>query len=194
MSARAATRLLVLAVLAVALAGVLHLRSERRSAVAAAQPAVGTAAADPAGRDRPDPDPAGSPATAPAASPSAAGAPDAAALPPVPPPPEGASPDGPALPRLLDLGADKCVPCRMMAPILAELRRDYEGRFDVRFIDVWKDRPRAAQYGIRLIPTQIFYDADGRELTRHQGFLSRADILRTWRELGFDFGTDPGGR
>lgn len=89
-----------------------------------------------------------------------------------------------ALPRLVDLGADKCIPCKAMAPILAELRREYAGRMDVVFIDVWKDPDAAKPYGINLIPTQIFYDAAGKELWRHEGFLAKADMLAKWGELG----------
>jgi thioredoxin 1 len=75
----------------------------------------------------------------------------------------------------------------MMAPILEELRREYTGCFEVVFIDVWKNRSEAEKYGIRVIPTQIFCDAEGKELFRHQGFFSREDILETWRAKGFDF-------
>ena len=92
-----------------------------------------------------------------------------------------------ALPKLLDLGANRCVPCKKMAPILEALREDFEGRFDVVFIDVWKDRQAAKPYGIRVIPTQIFYDAEGNELFRHQGFFSREDILAAWSDLGYEF-------
>ncbi len=89
-------------------------------------------------------------------------------------------------PRLLDLGADKCVPCKMMAPILDELKRDYRGRLDVVFIDVWQNRDAAPKYGIETIPTQIFFDASGKEIYRHTGFLAKEDILRKGQELGFD--------
>jgi len=90
----------------------------------------------------------------------------------------------PALPRLLDLGADKCVPCKMMAPILEELKGTYAGTLTVEFIDVWKDPAAAQAYRIKVIPTQIFFSADGTELFRHEGFYSREDILAKWRELG----------
>jgi len=89
-----------------------------------------------------------------------------------------------ALPRLLDLGADKCVPCKMMAPILEELKETYAGPLQVEFIDVWKNPTAAQPYRIRVIPTQIFFSADGTELFRHEGFYSREDILAKWRELG----------
>jgi len=91
------------------------------------------------------------------------------------------------LPRLVDLGAGQCIPCKMMAPILEELKAEYAGRFEVIFIDVWKNPAKADQYGIKLIPTQIFFDAAGKELFRHEGFMSKKDILAKWKELGVDF-------
>ncbi len=91
-----------------------------------------------------------------------------------------------ALPRLVDLGADKCIPCKMMAPILEELKSEYEGTLKVEFIDVWKNPDEAPKYGIKLIPTQIFYDASGKELFRHEGFFSKEDILSKWKEFGVD--------
>lgn len=88
------------------------------------------------------------------------------------------------LPRLVDLGADKCIPCKMMAPILKELKAEFEGQLDVEFIDVWKKPDASKPYKINIIPTQIFYDASGKELFRHEGFFSKADILAKWKELG----------
>jgi thioredoxin 1 len=72
----------------------------------------------------------------------------------------------------------------MMAPILDELKTTYAGKLDVVFIDVWENKQAGEQYGIRVIPTQIFYDADGKELFRHEGFFSKEDILAKWKELG----------
>lgn len=98
-----------------------------------------------------------------------------------------ANPNAPAaiqLPRLLDLGADKCVPCKKMAPILSELKSNYVGQLEVEFIDVWKSPDAAKPYKVRLIPTQIFYAANGKELFRHEGFYGKADILAKWKELG----------
>ena len=91
-----------------------------------------------------------------------------------------------ALPRLVDLGADKCIPCKMMAPILEELKSEYEGTLIIEFIDVWKNPDEAPKYGIKLIPTQIFFDASGKELFRHEGFFSKEDILSKWKEFGVD--------
>ncbi len=90
------------------------------------------------------------------------------------------------LPRLVDLGADKCIPCKMMAPVLADLKTNYVGRLEVEFIDVWKNPDAGKPYKIKLIPTQIFFDARGKERFRHQGFFSKEDILAKWKELGVD--------
>lgn len=90
----------------------------------------------------------------------------------------------PALPRLVDLGAGKCIPCKQMKPILAELTRDYAGQFEVIFIDVWENKAAGEPYRIRMIPTQIFFSAEGKELSRHEGFMSKKDILARWKELG----------
>src|SRR5450759_1217293 len=90
------------------------------------------------------------------------------------------------LPRLLDLGAGKCIPCKRMAPILEELKKEYAGRMNVEFIDVWVNPDAGKPYGIELIPTQIFFDASGKELFRHVGFFGKKDILGKWKELGVD--------
>lgn len=92
------------------------------------------------------------------------------------------------LPRLVDLGAGKCIPCKMMAPILEELKSQYQGKLTVDFINVWEKPAEAKKYNINLIPTQIFYDASGKELFRHEGFFSKEDILNKWKELGVEIG------
>ena len=88
------------------------------------------------------------------------------------------------LPRLLDLGASKCIPCKLMAPILEELKKEYAETFNVEFIDVWKNPAAGKEYKIRMIPTQIFYDASDKEMFRHEGFMSKEDILAKWKDLG----------
>jgi thioredoxin 1 len=90
------------------------------------------------------------------------------------------------LPRLVDLGADKCIPCKMMAPILKELKSQYQGKLEVVIIDVWENPDQAKKYNIKLIPTQIFYDSRGKELFRHEGFSSKEDILGKWKEFGIN--------
>ena len=91
-----------------------------------------------------------------------------------------------ALPKLVDLGAKACIPCKKMAPILDELTEEYKGVFDVVFIDVWKpeNQAEAKKYGIKSIPTQIFFDAAGKEIGRHEGFISKEDILKKWQAFG----------
>ena len=95
------------------------------------------------------------------------------------------------LPRLVDLGASKCVPCKMMAPVLEDLKKEYAGRMDVSFIDVWKTPDAGKEYGIRVIPTQIFYGADSKELFRHEGFFAKEDILAKWKELKVELNDAP---
>jgi len=90
------------------------------------------------------------------------------------------------LPKLLDLGANKCIPCKAMAPILEELKKEYAGKLEVEFIDVWKNPDAGKPYAIQMIPTQIFFDASGKERFRHTGFYGQADILAKWKELGVD--------
>lgn len=91
------------------------------------------------------------------------------------------------LPRLLDLGSGKCTSCKMMKPILDEIRTENAGKFVVEFLDVFENVEEAEKYKIQSIPTQIFFDADGKELYRHTGFISKEDILEKWKELGEEF-------
>ncbi len=129
------------------------------------------------------------PVTAPPAATSGASGQNAAQSAKPDPPAPAAAPTAPEkrLPKLLDLGAKKCVPCKMMAPLLEELARDYQGRLDVEFIDVWENPGAAEQYGIQSIPTQIFYDTDGKEFFRHVGFYPKEDILARFKEKGITF-------
>lgn len=91
------------------------------------------------------------------------------------------------LPKLVELGADRCIPCKKMKPILDELREEYRGRMEVVFIDVWKAPAEGKKYGVQSIPTQIFLNAEGKELDRHVGFISKDDILARWKELSVEF-------
>ncbi|MCE5326031.1 MAG: thioredoxin family protein [Planctomycetaceae bacterium] len=94
-----------------------------------------------------------------------------------------------ALPTLMDFGAKTCIPCKRMAPILEELSKELAGKLVVTFVDVSVagNMPQARSHGIKLIPTQIFVDAAGKELWRHEGFLSKEDLLAKWKELGYEF-------
>jgi thioredoxin 1 len=85
---------------------------------------------------------------------------------------------------MIDLGAKKCIPCKMMAPIMEKMEKKYDGKAAIVFIDVWEHREQASRFGIRAIPTQIFYNADGKEVSRHVGFMSEDDIVKTLSQLG----------
>ena len=82
---------------------------------------------------------------------------------------------------MVDIGADKCIPCKMMAPIMKELEEEYKGKAAIIFIDVWKNREQGPRFGIRAIPTQIFYDKDGKEVQRHEGFMDKKSIVAVWK-------------
>ena len=90
----------------------------------------------------------------------------------------------PGFVTMLDLGAHKCIPCKMMTPIIEELQKEYAGRVSIIFIDVWAHREQARRFGIRGIPTQIFYDKTGKEVSRHVGFLDKKHIVATFEKLG----------
>jgi len=90
------------------------------------------------------------------------------------------------LPRFVEIGAEKCIPCRMMQPILAELRKEYAGKLQVDMVDVWKHPEQADEYGIRTIPTQVIYDSSGKEVFRHIGFWPKDEILAKFKEVGID--------
>jgi thioredoxin 1 len=91
---------------------------------------------------------------------------------------------GKGLPVLIDIGAETCIPCKMMAPILAELKTEYASSFAVHFFNLDECPDLASEYQIRVKPTQIFYDASGQELFRHAGFFAKEDILAKWQEFG----------
>jgi len=90
----------------------------------------------------------------------------------------------PGMVTLVDLGANRCIPCKLMAPVLREVREEYRGRAAVIFLDVWEDPNQTERFGIQVIPTQIFYDAEGREALRHEGFMDKAAIAKALARLG----------
>ena len=88
--------------------------------------------------------------------------------------------------NLIDLGADSCLPCKMMAPIMTKLEKTYKGKAAIIFIDVWKFPDQAKRFGVRAIPTQIFYDKTGKEIYRHMGFMSEGQIVHQLKIMGVD--------
>lgn len=95
-------------------------------------------------------------------------------------------PQSPAkgLPKLLELGSVTCHACQEMKPIIEELARELRGRVIVEFVDVVRHGEVADRYQIQAIPTQIFLDAEGKELFRHVGFYPKEEILAKMKELG----------
>lgn len=85
---------------------------------------------------------------------------------------------------MIDLGAKSCIPCKMMAPIMKKVEEKYKGKAAILFIDVWKNQAPAKRFGIRTIPTQIFFDREGREVYRHVGFMSEESIVTQLKKMG----------
>jgi len=84
----------------------------------------------------------------------------------------------------IELGANSCIPCKAMRPIMKEIAAEYKGRVRVVFYDVWKDPKPARKYGIQLIPTQVFVDSNGKEIFRHVGFFAKEEIVKLFKEHG----------
>lgn len=87
-------------------------------------------------------------------------------------------------PVIIDLGARSCIPCKQMAPILEELAKEYAGQAQVLFIDVHEDQDAGERFRIQMIPTQIFFNAQGKEVKRHIGFMDKAEILQGLKVAG----------
>ena len=85
---------------------------------------------------------------------------------------------------MVDLGSDICIPCKLMAPIMEKVEKKYRGKAAVILIDVRKNQESAKRFGIRAIPTQIFFDKQGKEVYRHAGFMSEAEIDQVFKKMG----------
>ena len=92
------------------------------------------------------------------------------------------------LPKFLELGSVNCRPCQMMQPIVAELEKEYKGKLEVEFIDVWlpENENVAQKYKISSIPVQIFFDENGKEVYRHIGYFPKEDILKAFENNGIN--------
>jgi thioredoxin 1 len=101
-------------------------------------------------------------------------------------PPETTSPIAASgLPKVVDFGSLTCTPCKLMAVELDELAQEYARAVDVVFVDVYENEALASEMRIRIMPTQIFFDPQGNELFRHDGFLSKEDMVSRFQWLGF---------
>ncbi len=87
-------------------------------------------------------------------------------------------------PAVIDLGARYCIPCKKMAPILESLAGEYRGKASVLFVDVNENQAAPRRFRVQMIPTQIFFDARGKEVKRHMGFMDKTDIVRELQSLG----------
>ena len=85
---------------------------------------------------------------------------------------------------MVDLGARTCIPCKKMAPILESLSGEYRGRASVLFIDVREDQAAAQKFRVQMIPTQIFFNAQGKEVKRHIGFIDKPEIIKELKAAG----------
>ena len=85
---------------------------------------------------------------------------------------------------MIDIGAKKCIPCKMMAPIMEKMEKVYKGKAIITFIDVWEHREPVNRFRIRVIPTQIFFDKNGKEVYRHEGFLAEKNIVAILGKMG----------
>ena len=97
-----------------------------------------------------------------------------------------AAPSSGAAPKVtfLELGADSCVPCKEMKPVMKGIEQAFGDQVEVIFYDVWDDPAPANEYGVQMIPTQIFLDEKGEEFHRHTGFYPQADIEALLVEQG----------
>ena len=87
-------------------------------------------------------------------------------------------------PAVIDLGARTCIPCKKMAPILESLSTEYRGKASVLFIDVHENQAAAQKFRIQMIPTQIFFNSQGKEVKRHVGSMGKADIVKELKAAG----------
>jgi thioredoxin 1 len=87
-------------------------------------------------------------------------------------------------PTVIDLGAHFCSPCKEMAPILESLAKEYRGKANVLFVDVREDQAVGERFKVRMIPTQVFFNAQGKEVKRHTGFMDRAALVRELKAAG----------
>lgn len=87
-------------------------------------------------------------------------------------------------PTVAEFGAATCVPCKAMKPVLEEIVAEYGDKLNLSFIDVRNHTNLTTKYKISLIPTQVFFDSGGQEVTRHVGYWPKEDVLAHLQELG----------
>ena len=91
-----------------------------------------------------------------------------------------------SLPTLMDFGRGTCMPCKMMKPMLEELKKEYAGILNVEIIDVRYDQEAFKKYRVPGIPFQLVFDASGKELKRRYGYADKEEILKLLSSVGID--------
>jgi len=89
-------------------------------------------------------------------------------------------------PTIAEFGRGTCVPCKAMKPVLQELDTEYKDRVNVVIVEVDSHRDLTSQYKIMAIPTQIFFNSDGVEVTRHIGYLPKEEIVSEFKKMGIN--------
>lgn len=90
-------------------------------------------------------------------------------------------------PALLDIGGAECIPCKSMRPVLEELNEEWQGKIVVNFVDYWKYPDLAKQFEFSSIPTQFFYDENGKLYTTHLGAITKQEVIDTFKKMGYSF-------
>jgi len=85
---------------------------------------------------------------------------------------------------MLELGSVGCIPCEQMKPVMQKLRDTYQGKLEVIFIDVRQDHKTGRQFGVHVIPTQVYLDKTGKEFHRHIGYYSYEEIAPVLKKAG----------
>jgi thioredoxin 1 len=93
---------------------------------------------------------------------------------------------GEDLPVLVQFTSESCVYCKEMEPILEEITEEYEGKAIIRIVDVNEHPDEARENSIRVVPTQVFFNAQGEGVNRHEGFMSKEEVLQVFREIGVE--------
>ena len=85
---------------------------------------------------------------------------------------------------MVDFGASFCAPCKAMAPFLEKLEKEYKGKAAIHVLDVGKAPDLCERFGIIELPTQVFYNKEGKEILRHKGFMKEEDIVKQLKKMG----------
>ena len=96
------------------------------------------------------------------------------------------SASGTPIVTFIELGSVNCIPCKAMQPVMESIRGKYPGQVSVLFYDVWtkEGAPYGQRYRIRVIPTQVFLDEEGKEYFRHEGYFPEEELVKILEKGG----------